>query len=95
MDRITFTDENGNEVELEILSMAQYEGQTYILVTDQQAEDEEEIDVFIMREDDVRGEDAFYSIVDPEEESDEFVSALLDILEDNIPEEDDEDDDYE
>ena len=49
LDRITFTDENGNEVELEILSMAQYEGQTYILVTDEQAEEKEEINVFIMR----------------------------------------------
>ena len=74
--------------------MAQYEGQTYILVTDEQAEEKEEINVFIMREDDVRGEDAFYSIVDPEEEGEEFVNALLDILEDNIPEEED-DEDYE
>ncbi len=89
MDRIKFTDENGNEVELEILSMAEYEGQNYILVTDELEEDSEEINVFIMREDDVQGEDAFYSIVDPEEEDEEFISSLLELLEDSIPEEDD------
>ena len=72
--------------------MSKYEGQTYILVTDEQAEEKEEINVFIMREDDVRGEDAFYSIVDPEEDGEEFVNALLDILEDNIPEEEDDED---
>ena len=88
MDRIVFTDENGNEVELEVLSMAEYEGKSYILVTDELEDDgSEEVNVFIMREDDVRGEDAFYSIVDPEEEDEEFINTLLDILEDNIPEE--------
>lgn len=89
MDRIVFTDENGNDVELEVLSMAEYEGTRYILVTDVLEEtDSEELNVFIMREDNIEGDDAYYSIVDPEEEGEEFVNALLDILEDNIPDED-------
>ncbi|MDO4764964.1 MAG: DUF1292 domain-containing protein [Eubacteriales bacterium] len=89
MDRIVFTDENGNDVELEVLSMAEYEGTRYILVTDELEEtDSEELNVFIMREDNIEGDDAYYSIVDPEEEGEEFVNALLDILEDNIPDED-------
>lgn len=88
MDRITFTDENGVEVELEVLSMAEYEGDRYILVTEQlDADEEEEIDVFIMREDETEGDEAFYTVVDPAEEGEEFIAALLDILEDNIPEE--------
>lgn len=90
MDRIIFTDENGNEVELEILSMAEYEGKNYILVTDElESDDSEEMNVFIMKEDEIQGEDALYSIVDPEEEDEEFINVLLDILEDNIPEEED------
>lgn len=89
MDRIVFTDENGNDVELEVLSMAEYEGTRYILVTDELEEtDSEELNVFIMREDNIEGDDAYYSIIDPEEEGEEFVNALLDILEDNIPDED-------
>lgn len=90
MDILTFTDENGTEVELEVLSMVEYEGKNYILVTDQiGADEDEEVNVFIMREDSVEGEDAFYSIVDETVEGEEFIYALLDILEDNIPEDED------
>ncbi|RRD95737.1 DUF1292 domain-containing protein [Clostridiales bacterium COT073_COT-073] len=90
MDRIVFTDENGNEVELDILSMAEYEGRTYILVTDELEDDgSEEMNVYIMREDEIQGEDAIYSMVDPETEDEEFINTLLDILEDSIPEEED------
>lgn len=90
MDRIVFTDEKGHEVELDILSMAEYEGKNYILVTDELEDDgSEEMNVFIMREDEVQGEDALYSIVDPEEEDEEFINELLDILEGSISEDED------
>lgn len=90
MDRIVFTDENGNDVELDILSMAEYEGTNYILVTEELEDNgEEEMNVFIMREDEIQGEDALYSIVDPAEEDEDFINALLDLLEDNMFDEED------
>lgn len=98
MDIITFTDENGNEVEFEVLSVAEYEGDNYLLVTDFLEEDSEgeEIPVYIMREDAVEGDDAYYVMLNPEEEDEEFMDRLMEILEDNIPEEDyDDEEDFE
>ncbi|MEA4971178.1 MAG: DUF1292 domain-containing protein [Candidatus Pelethousia sp.] len=74
-DTVVFTDDDGNEIELDVIDYFEHEGQEYAVLTDLSVETEDEDceqDVYI-----------FKLVVNEEEETEEFLPAddeLMDTL---------------
>ena len=65
---LSFTDEDGNVVEMELLKMLDYDGETYAFLL---PTDDESDGVYIMRySEEEDGDSAFFDIVEDEELSD-------------------------
>ncbi|MBQ1966241.1 MAG: DUF1292 domain-containing protein [Clostridia bacterium] len=75
-DILALTDEEGNEVNFEIIDALEHEGKTYVLLTPAEAGDEDEVEVVMLRVDDAGDEDVLVTVDD----EDEFntVAALFD-----------------
>lgn len=77
MNIITLTDENGSEVEFELLDMVEHEGQEYVVLLPTQ--DEEADEVVILRVDPINEEEASYVTVGDEE----TMLAVFEIFKEN------------
>lgn len=75
-DILALTDEEGNEVNFEIIDAVEHEGKTYVLLTPAEAGEEDEVEVIMLRVEDDGEEDVLVTVDD----EDEFntVAALFD-----------------
>jgi len=86
-NEILFTDEDGEEVYMSVITQTEFNGYSYLLVTEAEDEDlseEEETEAYIMKE--IPGEDdetSTYQIVDDEDEL-AAVSQIMEELLDDI-----------
>ena len=78
-DFMTIVDEDGTEFELEILSTLEYNGQTYLAVTPANAEEDEDVEVSILKSVEEDGEPILCAIED-EEELEAVYSLIMDEL---------------
>lgn len=74
-DFITITDEDGVEYELEVLSELEYDGKTYLAVIPAGSDEEEELEVSILRSDEEDGEPILSAITDEAE-----LEAVYDLM---------------
>ena len=85
-DFMTIVDEDGQEYELEILSTLEYNGNTYLAVIPAGGEDEENLEVSVLKSVEEDGESILCAIEDDEE-----LQAVYDLIMDQLYEEEDED----
>ncbi len=79
-DFMTIIDEDGTEYELEILSTLEYNGQTYLAVTPANAEEDDDVEVSILKSvEDEDGEPILCAIED-ETELEAVYSLMMDEL---------------
>ena len=78
-DYITIVDEDGTEFELEVLYTAEYEGNTYHAVILAGAEDEQRLDVSILKSIEEDGEPILCAIED-EQELERVYNYIMDAL---------------
>ena len=85
-DFMTIVDEDGTEFELEVLSTLEYNGFTYLAVIPAGAEDDEDLEVSILKSVDEDGEPILCAIEDEQE-----LESVYDLIMEQLYEEDDED----
>lgn len=78
-DFMTIVDEDGTEYELEVLSTLEYNGQTYLAVTPADGEENEDLEVSILKSVEEDGEPILCAIED-ETELEEVYSLIMDQL---------------
>ena len=78
-DFMTIIDEDGTEFELEVLSTLEYNGFTYLAVTPANVEENEEVEVSILKSVEEDGEPILCAIED-EAELEEVYSLIMDEL---------------
>lgn len=78
-DFITITDEDGVEYELEVLSTLEYKGSTYYAMVPASANEDEDLEVSILKGVDEDGEEILCAIED-EEELETVYNMLIDQL---------------
>lgn len=83
-DFITITDEDGKEYELEVLTTIEYNGDSYMAVIPAGAEEDENLEVSILKSIEEDGEPILCAIEDEEE-----LTAVYDLIMDSLYEEDD------
>ena len=84
-DFITISDEDGTEYELEILTTLEWNGGSYLAVIPAGADDEEELEVSILKSVDEDGESILCAIEDEEE-----LETVYQLIMDSLYEEDEE-----
>lgn len=84
-DFITISDEDGVEYELEVLSTTQYQGATYLAVVPA-GEEQEDLEVSILRSDEEDGEEILCAIEDEEE-----LQAVYNLIMDQLYTDEDDD----
>ena len=85
-DFMTIVDEDGTEFELEVLSTLEYEGATYLAVIPAGAEEDEELEVSILKSIEEDGEPILCAIEDEKE-----LQSVYDLIMDELYAEEDED----
>ena len=85
-DFMTIVDEDGTGFELEVLSTLEYNGCTYLAVIPAGAEEDEELEVSILKSVDEDGESILCAIEDEEE-----LQSVYDLIMDELYAEEDED----
>ena len=84
-DFMTIVDEDGTEYELEVLSTLEYNGCTYLAVIPAGAEEDEELEVSILKSVEEDGEPILCAIEDEEE-----LQSVYDLIMDSLYEEEEE-----
>ena len=84
-DFMTIVDEDGTEFELEVLSSLDYNGFTYLAVIPAGSEEEEDLEVSILKSVEEDGEPILCAIEDEDE-----LKAVYDLIMDELYAEDDE-----
>ena len=84
-DFMTIVDEDGTEFELEVLSQLEYNGFIYLAVIPAGSDEEENLEVSILKSVEEDGEPILCAIEDEEE-----LQAVYDLIMDELYEEDDE-----
>ena len=84
-DFMTIVDEDGTEFELEVLSTLEYNGFTYLAVIPAGSEEEDDLEVSILKSDDEDGDPILCAIEDEEE-----LQAVYDLIMDELYAEEDE-----
>lgn len=84
-DFMTIVDEDGTEYELEVLSTLEYNGQTYLAVTPAGLEEDEEVEVSLLKSVEEDGESILCAIEDEEE-----LEAVYELIMEQLYEEEDE-----
>ena len=84
-DFMTIVDEDGTEFELEVLSTLEYNGFTYLAVIPAGAEDEEDLEVSILKSVDEDGQPVLGAIDDEHQ-----LHSVYDLIMDELYAEDDE-----
>ena len=82
-DFITIVDEDGTEYELEVLSSLEYNGETYMAVVPAGMDENEELEVSILKNVEEDGEPILVAIEDEAE-----LEAVYDLIMDSLYEED-------
>ena len=85
-DFMTIVDEDGTEFELEVLSTLEYNGFTYLAVIPAGSDEEEDLEVSILKSVDEDGEPVLCAIEDEEE-----LQSVYDLIMDELYAEDEED----
>ena len=85
-DFMTIVDEDGTEYELEVLSTLEYNGFTYLAVIPAGSEEDEDLEVSILKSVDEDGESILCAIEDEEE-----LQSVYDLIMDELYAEEDED----
>ena len=85
-DFMTIVDEDGSEYELEVLSTLEYNGETYLAVTPADGEENEDLEVSILKSVDEDGEPILCAIEDEDE-----LEAVYSLIMEQLYEEDEED----
>ena len=85
-DFMTIVDEDGTEFELEILSTLEYNGFTYLAVIPAGSDDEENLEVSILKSVDEDGEPVLCAIEDEEE-----LQSVYDLIMEELYAEDEDD----
>ena len=85
-DFMTIVDEDGTEFELEVLSTLEYNGATYLAVIPAGADEDEELEVSILKSVEEDGEPILCAIEDEEE-----LQSVYDLIMDELYAEEDED----
>lgn len=86
-DFMTIVDEDGTEYELEVLTTIEYNGQSYLAVTPANTEEDEELEVSILKSiEDEDGEPTLCAIEDENE-----LEAVYTLIMEQLYEEEDED----
>jgi uncharacterized protein YrzB (UPF0473 family) len=85
-DFMTIVDEDGTEFELEVLSTLEYNGCTYLAVIPAGAEEDEELEVSILKSVEEDGESILCAIEDEEE-----LQSVYDLIMDELYAEDEDD----
>ena len=86
-DFMTIVDEDGTEYELEVLSTLEYNGCTYLAVIPAGADEEEDLEVSILKSVEEDGEPILCAIEDEDE-----LQAVYDLIMDELYEEDEDED---
>ena len=86
-DFMTIVDEDGTEFELEVLSHLEYNGCTYLAVIPAGADEEEDLEVSILKSVEEDGEPLLCAIEDEEE-----LQAVYDLIMDELYAEDEDED---
>ena len=86
-DFMTIADEDGTEFELEVLTSVEYGGSTYLAVIPAGADEEEDLEVSILKSVEEDGEPILSAIEDEEE-----LQAVYDLIMDELYAEDEEED---
>ena len=86
-DFMTIVDEDGTEYELEVLSTLEYNGQTYLAVTQAGLEEDEEVEVSLLKSVEEDGESILSAIEDEAE-----LEAVYDLIMDALYEEEEDED---
>ena len=86
-DFMTIVDEDGTEFELEVLSTLEYNGCTYLAVIPAGAEEDEELEVSILKSIEEDGEPILCAI-----ENEEELQAVYDLIMDELYAEEEDDD---
>ena len=84
-DFMTIVDEDGTEFELEVLATLDYNGQTYLAVTPAGAEEDEDVEVSLLKSVEEDGEPILCAIEDEAE-----LEAVYELMMDQLYEEEDE-----
>ena len=84
-DFMTIVDEDGTEFELEVLSTLEYNGFTYLAVIPAGSDEEEDLEVSILKSVEEDGESILCAIEDEAE-----LEAVYDLIMDSLYEEDEE-----
>ena len=84
-DFMTIVDEDGTEFELEVLSTLEYNGCTYLAVIPAGADEEEDLEVSILKSVEEDGESILCAIEDEQE-----LQAVYDLIMDQLYEEEEE-----
>ena len=87
-DFITIVDEDGTEIELEVLSTLEYDGNSYLAVIPAGAEDGADLEVSILKSVDEDGESILCAIEDEQE-----LQAVYDLIMEELYAEEEEDED--
>ncbi len=66
-DILTLTDEEGNEVNFEIIDAVENEGKTYVLLVPAEAAEDDEVEVIMLRVEDNGEEDVLVTVDDEDE----------------------------
>ena len=85
-DFMTIVDEDGTEFELEVLSTLEYNGCTYLAVIPAGADDEEDLEVSILKSIEEDGESILCAIEDEDE-----LQSVYDLIMDELYAEDEDD----
>ncbi|MBE6982289.1 MAG: DUF1292 domain-containing protein [Ruminococcaceae bacterium] len=85
-DFMTIVDEDGTEYELEVLSSIEYNGCTYLAVTPAGVEEDEEVEISILKSVEEDSEPILCAIEDEEE-----LQTVYNLIMDQLYEEEDED----
>ena len=85
-DFMTIVDEDGTEYELEVLSTLEYNGFTYLAVIPAGSDEEEDLEVSILKSVDEDGEAVLCAIEDEEE-----LQSVYDLIMDELYADEDED----
>lgn len=86
-DYITIVDEDGSEFELEVLSTLEYNGCSYLAVIPAGSDEEQDLEVSILKSVEEDGEPILCAIEDEDE-----LESVYDLIMEQLYEEDDEDD---
>lgn len=78
--KIIFTNDDGEEEELYVLEETRINGVNYLLVSEEEDDGNNDLDVYVMKEIASEGEEAVYEFVEDEKELDSLADIFAELL---------------